>query len=74
MYMAGSCHHCRVNSTPCPHDCGLIRQCADASRSIIISGKVQVPMGLEDRLQGLVDLVHERAFYFEGTKGEQVCA
>lgn len=24
-------------------------------------------------IQGLVDLVHERAFYFEGAHGESVC-
>ena len=35
---------------------------------------VQLPIGLEDKLIGLVDLVHSRAFYFEGPKGEQVNA
>lgn len=33
---------------------------------------VQVPIGMEDKLQGLVDLVHRRAFYFRGDKGESV--
>ncbi|KAH7276551.1 hypothetical protein KP509_39G011600 [Ceratopteris richardii] len=31
---------------------------------------VQIPIGLEDEFQGLVDLVHNKAFYFTGTHGE----
>lgn len=34
---------------------------------------VQLPIGLEHELTGLVDLVHNRAFYFEGPNGETVC-
>ena len=33
---------------------------------------VQLPIGLEDRLKGVVDLIHERALYFDGPKGETV--
>jgi len=31
---------------------------------------VQLPIGLEDRLKGLVDVVEQRAFIFEGENGE----
>ncbi|CAK9188419.1 unnamed protein product [Ilex paraguariensis] len=33
---------------------------------------VQVPIGLEDDFQGLVDLVHLKAYYFHGSSGEKV--
>ncbi len=33
---------------------------------------VQLPIGLEDKLQGIVDLVRMKAYYFEGEFGEQV--
>ncbi|KAK2990345.1 hypothetical protein RJ640_020546 [Escallonia rubra] len=36
------------------------------------SAAVQVPIGLEDDFQGLVDLVHLRAYYFRGSSGEKV--
>ncbi len=33
---------------------------------------VQLPIGLEDRLEGCVDLVSQRAFYFDGDSGESI--
>ncbi len=33
---------------------------------------VQIPMGLEEKLQGVVDLFTMKALYFEGEKGEKV--
>ncbi|CAK9224974.1 unnamed protein product [Sphagnum troendelagicum] len=33
---------------------------------------IQYPIGLEDQLQGLVDLVQNRAFFFHGVHGEKV--
>jgi elongation factor G len=33
---------------------------------------IQIPIGLEDRLLGVVDLVVMRAFYFEGDNGEKI--
>ncbi|GFZ00668.1 translation elongation factor EFG/EF2 protein [Actinidia rufa] len=36
------------------------------------SAAVQVPIGLEDDFQGLVDLVQLKAYYFHGSSGEKV--
>jgi elongation factor G len=33
---------------------------------------VQIPIGLEDKLEGVIDLVEQRAYYFHGDKGEKV--
>ncbi len=33
---------------------------------------MQIPIGLEDALEGLVDLVKMKAFYFEGESGENI--
>jgi elongation factor G len=33
---------------------------------------IQIPIGLEDKLQGVVDLVSMKALYFEGSEGEDV--
>ena len=33
---------------------------------------VQVPIGSEDALRGLVDLIDRRAFVFEGASGETI--
>lgn len=30
---------------------------------------VQFPIGLEDQIKGLVDLVHNQAYYFQGVHG-----
>ena len=30
---------------------------------------VQVPIGVSDKLKGLIDLVHEKAYFFEGSNG-----
>lgn len=36
------------------------------------SAAVQVPIGLEEDFEGLVDLVHLKAYYFHGSSGEKV--
>ncbi|KAG1334998.1 elongation factor G, mitochondrial [Cocos nucifera] len=36
------------------------------------SAAVQVPIGLEEEFQGLVDLVESKAYYFHGANGEKV--
>ncbi|KAL9264757.1 Elongation factor G-1, mitochondrial-like protein [Drosera capensis] len=36
------------------------------------SAAVQVPIGLEEDFQGLVDLVQSKAYYFHGSNGEKV--
>ncbi|KAK4798270.1 hypothetical protein SAY86_030596 [Trapa natans] len=36
------------------------------------SAAVQVPIGLEEEFQGLVDLVKMKAYYFQGSNGEKV--
>ncbi|KAK9733138.1 hypothetical protein RND81_04G046100 [Saponaria officinalis] len=36
------------------------------------SAAVQVPIGLEDDFQGLVDLVKQKAYYFHGPMGENI--
>lgn len=33
---------------------------------------MQIPIGLEDKLQGVVDLIKMRAFYFEGENGQVI--
>lgn len=33
---------------------------------------VQIPIGLEDKLQGVVDLVKMKAYYFDGDNGENI--
>lgn len=33
---------------------------------------MQIPIGLEDQLRGVVDLVKMRAFYFEGESGQEI--
>jgi elongation factor G len=33
---------------------------------------MQIPIGLEDRLEGVVDLIKMKAFYFEGDGGQQI--
>ncbi|WOL08368.1 elongation factor G, mitochondrial [Canna indica] len=38
------------------------------------SAAVQVPIGLEEEFQGLVDLVELKAYYFQGSNGEKVVA
>ncbi|CAL9771268.1 unnamed protein product [Musa acuminata subsp. burmannicoides] len=38
------------------------------------SAAVQVPIGLEEEFQGLVDLVEMKAYYFHGANGEKVTA
>lgn len=34
--------------------------------------KMQIPIGLEDKHQGVVDLLTQKAYYFEGERGEKV--
>ncbi|XP_072999399.1 elongation factor G, mitochondrial [Typha latifolia] len=38
------------------------------------SAAVQLPIGLEEEFQGLVDLVEMKAYYFHGSNGEKVVA
>ncbi|KFK37297.1 hypothetical protein AALP_AA4G239000 [Arabis alpina] len=38
------------------------------------SAAVQVPIGLEEHFQGLIDLVHTKAYFFHGSSGENVVA
>ncbi|CAN6614107.1 elongation factor G, mitochondrial [Trichomonascus vanleenenianus] len=38
----------------------------------IHAAAVQVPIGAEDQLHGVVDLIHERALYNEGAQGEKL--
>ncbi|CAI9103612.1 OLC1v1002129C1 [Oldenlandia corymbosa var. corymbosa] len=38
------------------------------------SAAVQVPIGLEDDFQGLIDIVNMKAYYFHGSSGEKVVA
>ncbi|KAL1190597.1 Elongation factor G-1 [Cardamine amara subsp. amara] len=38
------------------------------------SAAVQVPIGLEENFQGLIDLVHVKAYFFHGSSGENVVA
>ncbi|KAG2377544.1 hypothetical protein C9374_009060 [Naegleria lovaniensis] len=33
---------------------------------------VQIPMGLEDNLQGVIDIIEMKALYFEGDNGEKI--
>jgi len=33
---------------------------------------VQVPIGEDDRLKGVVDIIEEKAFYYEGANGENI--
>lgn len=33
---------------------------------------MQIPIGLEKECEGVVDIVHEKALYFEGTTGEEI--
>jgi elongation factor G len=33
---------------------------------------LQIPIGLEDKLEGVVDLIRQKAIYFEGEMGEQI--
>lgn len=30
---------------------------------------VQIPIGSDDRMRGLVDIIHRKAYYFEGQNG-----
>jgi elongation factor G len=34
--------------------------------------RLQVPIGAEDRFQGLIDLIQMKAFYFDGENGEKI--
>lgn len=36
------------------------------------SAAVQVPIGLEEEFQGLVDLIEQKALYFQGSNGEKI--
>ncbi|VVB03411.1 unnamed protein product [Arabis nemorensis] len=38
------------------------------------SAAVQVPIGLEENFQGLIDLIHVKTYFFHGSSGENVVA
>ncbi len=48
----------------------VLRQMREKLR--LNAAAVQVPIGLEDAIQGLVDLVDRRAYTFEGSSGDRV--
>ena len=48
----------------------VLRQLREKLR--LNAAAVQVPMGLEDALRGLIDVVERRAFTFEGKMGETI--
>lgn len=48
----------------------VIRQMREKLR--LNAAALQIPIGHEDSLRGLVDLVERRAFHFEGSSGEQI--
>lgn len=48
----------------------VIRQMREKLR--LNAAAVQIPIGSEDSLQGLVDLIDRKAFRFEGASGEKV--
>ena len=67
--------HRPVNHLPCWRQAGadpwkVLRQMREKLR--LNAAAVQLPMGSEDQLRGLVDLIDGRAFHFEGASGEQV--
>lgn len=35
----------------------------------LLCAPVQIPIGADDRLKGLVDIIHQRAYYFDGANG-----
>jgi elongation factor G len=38
----------------------------------ICCAAVQVPIGEDERLRGLIDIIHKRAYYFDGANGENI--
>ena len=38
----------------------------------LVCAPVQIPIGSDDRLKGLVDIIHKRAYYFDGANGENI--
>ena len=50
-----------------------LRVCAQLRDKLGLNAHmVQIPIGLEDRLKGVVDLIGMKAYYFEGHDGEDV--
>lgn len=37
-----------------------------------VCAAVQVPIGSDESLRGLVDIIHEKAYYFDGSNGENI--
>jgi elongation factor G len=35
----------------------------------LVCAAVQIPIGTDDKLKGIVDIVHEKAYYFDGANG-----
>lgn len=38
----------------------------------ICCAAVQVPMGEDERLKGLIDIIRNKAYYFDGANGENI--
>jgi elongation factor G len=38
----------------------------------LICAPVQIPIGSDERLRGIVDIIHEKAYYFDGANGENI--
>jgi elongation factor G len=35
----------------------------------LLCAPVQIPIGTDEKLKGLIDIVHEKAYYFDGVNG-----
>lgn len=35
----------------------------------LVCAAVQVPIGADDRLRGIIDIIHRKAYYFDGANG-----
>jgi elongation factor G len=35
----------------------------------LVCAAVQIPIGTDDKLKGIVDIIHEKAYYFDGANG-----
>jgi len=33
---------------------------------------MQIPIGSDENIKGLVDLIHRKAYYFDGSNGEDI--
>lgn len=50
-----------------------LRVCEDLREKLKLNAHmVQLPIGLEDKLSGIIDLIQQRAVYFDGEHGEEI--